>query len=161
MIHVGQKVQDFELPVGRADLHREKVRLSSLLAKGPVVISFFPLAFTRVCTTQMCDARDHLGAIAGLGAQVVGFSCDSAYANAAFAKEQGLPFPILSDANREVVDALWETQDVAGVARVPKRGWMLVAPDGTVAERWVAEVPGAAWPGNGPIEAALSKLASG
>lgn len=161
MLRVGDTLPEFELPVGRADLHREKVSLSSLLAKGPLVISFYPLAFTRVCTTQMCDARDHLGSIAGVGAQIVGFSCDSAYANAAFAKEQGLPFPILSDANREVVDRIWETQDVAGVSRVPKRGWMLVAPDGKVAERWIAEAAGAAWPGNGPIEAALQKLSQG
>jgi peroxiredoxin len=158
MLPIGEKVPDFELPVGRADLHREKVRLHDLLAKGPVVISFYPLAFTRVCTTQMCDARDHLGALGALGAQVLGFSCDSAFSNAAFAKEQHLTFPILSDANREVVDALWETQDVAGVARVPKRGWMVIAQDGTVAEKWISDVPGAAWPGNAPIEAALAKL---
>jgi peroxiredoxin len=160
MLRVGDKVPDFELPVGRADQHREKVRLGALLEKGPVVLSFFPLAFTRVCTTQMCDARDHLANIAGLGAQVYGFSCDSAFSNAAFARDQKLPFPILSDANRDVVDALWETQDVAGVNRVPKRGWMVVAPDGTVAGQWIADVAGEPWPGNAPIEAALQKLAA-
>lgn len=158
MLQIGERVPDFELPVGRADLVREKLRLGALLEKGPVVLSFFPLAFTRVCTTQMCDARDHLGVMASLGAQVVGFSCDSAFANAYFAKEQHLTFPIWSDPNREVVDRIWATEDTAGVRRVPRRGWMVVAQDGTLAEQWVAELPGSPWPGNAPIDAALQKL---
>jgi len=157
MLGVGDKVPDFELPVGRADLAREKVRLSDALVKGPVVLSFFPLAFTRTCTQQMCDARDHMGALSRVGATVFGFSCDTSFSNAHFAKEQGLTFPIFSDANREVVDLIWATEDVAGVRRVPKRGWLLIAPDGAVAEKWVADHPGH-WLGNAPIEAALQKL---
>ena len=158
MLAPGAHVPDFELPVAHADGRKDKVQLKTLLAQGPVVLSFYPLAFTRVCTTQMCDARDSLGAIAGLGATVLGFSCDSVFANVAFAREQHLTFGIYSDANREVVDRIWATQDVAGVARVPKRGWMVIAQDGTLAAQWVSEVPGAAWPGNALIEAALAKL---
>lgn len=160
MLRVGDAVPDFELPVGRADLHREKARLSALLAKGPLVISFFPLAFTRVCTTQMCDARDHYGAIAGVGAQVMGFSCDSSFSNAYFAREQQLSFPIWSDPNREVVDGIWETEDVAGVHRVPRRGWMVIGRDGRVVAQWTAHAAGDPWPGNAPILDALRAAAS-
>jgi peroxiredoxin len=159
VLDVGEKVPDFELPVGRADLHRERVKLSDALAKGPVVISFYPLAFTKTCTQQMCDARDHMGSLSRLSATIFGFSIDTPHSNAHFAKEQGLNFPILSDPNREVVDAIWATEDVIGVKRVAKRGWMLIAPDGTVAEKWVADHAGH-WLGNGPIEAALEKLAA-
>ncbi|HVM44296.1 MAG TPA: redoxin domain-containing protein, partial [Candidatus Thermoplasmatota archaeon] len=61
------------------------VAFPSLLGRGPVVLSFFPLAFTRVCTTQMCEARDNAERYERLGAQLFGFSCDSKWANHRFA----------------------------------------------------------------------------
>jgi peroxiredoxin len=158
MLNVGDKVPDFELPLAHADGRKDKVRFSSLLGKGPIVLSFYPLAFTRVCTAQMCDARDSMAALGRLGAQVYGFSCDNAFVNAQFAKHEGLAFGLFSDANHDVVESLWATQEVAGVRHAPKRGWLVVTPEGTVAEKWVTDVPGAPWPGNGPIEAALQKL---
>src|SRR5690242_7513883 len=107
MLAPGDKLPDVTLPCGFADGRKTPVRLHDALAKGPVVLSFFPLAFTRVCTTQMCDARDHHGDLDALRAQVFGFSCDSVHANAAFAKSLDLKHGILADANREVVRALW------------------------------------------------------
>lgn len=160
MLAPGDHVPDFTLLAGFADGRREPTRMHALLERGPVVLSFFPLAFTRVCTTQMCDMRDHHAALDRLGATAYGFSCDSAPANAAFAKAEGLRHGILSDPNREVVDRLWETDPalVVGVARTPRRGWMVVGQDGRVVDLWVAHKAGDAWPGNAPIEAALARL---
>jgi glutaredoxin-dependent peroxiredoxin len=158
MLSPGDLVPDFTLPVGYADGRKEPTRFSSLLGKGPIVISFFPLAFTSTCTKQMCDARDHADVYAQRHATLFGFSCDSVFSNAKFAAEHGLAHGIFSDANREVVDALWETYEVVGVKRVPRRGWMVVAPDGRVAERHVQD-PGTPWVGHQSIEEAIRKVA--
>ena len=160
MLNVGDHVPDFELPVAYSDGRKEKLQLKTVLGNGPVVLSFFPLAFTRVCTTQMCDARDHHTTMDQLHARTLGFSCDSVFVNAKFAAAEALPtsIGILSDANREVVEKIWATEDVAGVNRVPKRGWLLLNKDGVVAAKYVAEKPGDAWPGNAPIEQAIARL---
>lgn len=162
MLQPGHQVPDFTLLAGWADGRREPTRLGSLLENGPVVLSFFPLAFTRVCTTQMCDMRDAHAVLDRLGAIAYGFSCDSAPVNAAFAKAEGLRHGILSDPNREVVDLLWETDPVpvVGVKRTPRRGWMVVGPDGRVVDLWVAQKAGDPWPGNAGIEAALAKVSA-
>lgn len=155
MLAPGDRVPDFTLPVAYADGRKDDVRFSSLLGRGPIVLSFFPLAFTRVCTVQVCDMRDHAADMERLGAQVFGFSCDSKWANQRFAAEQAMAHGIFSDANRAVVDLLWETQTTAGVERVPKRGWMVVDAEGVVVERYVTDVAGEPWVGTKPIEAAL------
>jgi peroxiredoxin len=157
MLRPGDRVPPFTLPVGYPDGRREDVAFASLLGKGPIVISFFPLAFTRVCTTQMCDMRDRAAELDRFDAQVFGFSCDSKWTNAKFAGEQSLKHGIFSDANREVVDVLWETQTTAGVHRVPKRGWMVIDAQGVVVDLHVADVPGDPWVGTQAIESALAK----
>lgn len=156
MLDVGDEVPDFALPVAYADGRRDPVAFRSLLRKGPVVLSFFPLAFTRTCTRQLCDMRDHAAWLDGLDVQAFGFSCDSAYTNVAYAREQGLRHGIFSDPNREVVERVWATMTVVGVHRVPKRGWLVVGQDGRVAARWVTDVPGE-WPGIGPLQEALAR----
>lgn len=157
MLRVGDVVPDFTLPVAYADGRKDDVAFSSLLGRGPIVFSFFPLAFTRVCTIQVCDMRDNTRVYEALGAQVFGFSCDSKWANVAFAKQESMTHGVFSDANRAVVDRLWETQTTAGVERVPKRGWMVVDARGVVVDLYVTDVPGAAWVGSKPIEAAILK----
>ena len=157
MLQPGDKVPDFTLPVGYADGQKVDVAFSSLLGRGPIVISFFPLAFTRVCTTQVCDMRDHAAEYARHHAQVFGFSCDSKWVNAQYAKAESLGYGIFSDANRAVVDRLWETQTTAGVERVPKRGWMVIDARGVVVDLYVTDVSGAPWVGTAPIAAALAK----
>lgn len=154
MLDVGDEAPDFALPLAHADGRKEPVRFRDLLGKGPLVLTFFPLAFTRTCTRQMCELRDHAASLDGLGAQVHGFSCDSAYTNVAYAREQGLAHGIFSDPNREVVDRLWATMTVVGVKRVPKRGWLVFGRDGRVVARWVTDEPGE-WTGIKPLEDAL------
>lgn len=160
MLRPGDKVPDFTLPVAYADGRKDDVTFSTLLGRGPIVLSFFPLAFTRVCTTQMCDMRDHAADMARHGALVFGFSCDSKWSNQRFAAEQSLAHGIFSDANRAVVDRIWETQTTAGVERVPKRGWMIIDARGLVVEAFATDVPGAPWGGSKPIEVALAKAGS-
>jgi peroxiredoxin (alkyl hydroperoxide reductase subunit C) len=92
-IEVGQEAPDFELP----DQQRNKVKLSSFRGDKNVVVVFYPFTFTGVCTGELCEIRDDLAAYDRAGAQVVAISCDSPFAQAKFATEQGYTFPVLSD----------------------------------------------------------------
>ena len=133
----GTKLPDFTLKLATKDGIADW-KLSDHLGKGPLVFAFYPLAFTGVCTVEMCDFRDNLAPFAALDAQVFGFSIDPAPSNKAFAASQGLPFGILSDPNREVIGKLWPAMPtpLAGVNGTAKRGAMVVSPDGTV--KWTS-----------------------
>src|SRR5581483_8741621 len=109
MLRVGDKVPDFELPLAFADGKRDKVRFSSLLGHGPVVIGFYPLAFTGTCTTEMCEMRDAQSFFDHLDAKAVGFSVDTPHTNVQFAKANHLRHGLFSDANHEAVDKIWAT----------------------------------------------------
>ena len=65
------------------------------------MLLFFPLAYTGVCTKEMCDISDGLDAYAGLGAAVYGISVDSPFAQAAWAKESKILVPLLSDPQQD------------------------------------------------------------
>jgi peroxiredoxin len=92
-IEVGQEAPDFELP----DQKRDKVRLSDFRGKKNVVLVFYPFTFTGVCTAELCGLRDDPGAFDTADAQVLAVSCDTPFAQAKFAEEQGYTFPVLSD----------------------------------------------------------------
>jgi peroxiredoxin len=66
-----------------------------------VIIHFFPLAFTGVCTTQLCTMRDSFGYYEDLGAQILGISVDSPFTLAKFKAENNYQFPLLSDFNKD------------------------------------------------------------
>lgn len=91
-IEVGQQAPDFELP-GQDG----KVKLSSFRGRQNVVVVFYPFTFTGVCTGELCELRDDLAAYQRADAQVLAVSCDSPFAQAKFAAEQGYTFPVLSD----------------------------------------------------------------
>ncbi|WP_211239730.1 redoxin domain-containing protein [Jiangella gansuensis] len=89
---VGSPAPHFELP----DQHGATVRLSGLRGR-PVVVVFFPFAFTGVCTGEMAALRDAFVPAVGDAAHVVAVSCDSMFALRVFAESNGLDFPLLSD----------------------------------------------------------------
>lgn len=130
---VGTKMPDFNLKLAAKDGVTD-FKLSEHLGKGPIVIAFYPLAFSGICTKEVCDMRDHLGSLAGLHAQVYGMSADTHFANKAFAEKENLGFGLLSDPNRDVIGRFWPTMptQVAGVSHVAKRGAVVLNADGTV-----------------------------
>src|SRR5436305_2051937 len=88
---------------------RKEVRVRDLLGK-PVVLAFFPAAFTSTCTAEMCTFRDSLARFNDLDAQVYGISVDMPFTLKVFGEQNGLTFPLLSDANREAIrafDVVW------------------------------------------------------
>ena len=128
---VGQPAPEIDLPVAGGG---DNFKLSDSKGKEPVVLLFFPLAWTGICTQQMCDARDAMGQYTALGAKVIGISVDSQFALAKFKEEQGLTFDLASDANRTAVTAFGNKHDeaIAGVLGVAKRSAFVIDKDGIV-----------------------------
>lgn len=95
-IKAGDKAPDFTL-VSKTANGPEIVKLSELTAKSPVVLLFFPMAYTGVCTTEMCDISNGISEYENLNAQVVGISGDNPFAQEAWAQKEGITIPLLSD----------------------------------------------------------------
>lgn len=95
-IKVGDKAPDFALVTKTAD-GPEIVKLSELTAKSPVVLLFFPMAYTGGCTTEMCDISNGISEYDSLNAQVVGISGDNPFAQEAWAQKEGITISLLSD----------------------------------------------------------------
>ncbi|MDO3644878.1 redoxin domain-containing protein [Mucilaginibacter sp. L3T2-6] len=107
----------------------EKKEISLADYKGrKIVLHFFPLAFTSVCTTQLCTMRDNFGYYAGLNAVVLGISVDSLFTLAKFKEENNYQFDLLSDFNKEVSSAYGAlyTDFAFGMKGVSKRAAFVI-----------------------------------
>src|SRR4051812_19898060 len=100
MLTPGQKAPEFSL----FSSDKKEVALSTFKGKN-VIILFFPMAFTSVCTAELCEMRDNISTYSALNAEILGISVDSPFTLAKFKEEQNLPFDLLSDFNKEVSQA--------------------------------------------------------
>ena len=137
-IRKGDKAPAFSLPARLG----EPVDISADLGKRPIVLLFFPFAFSGVCNDQLCHFRDTWSQWQQLDAAVYGISVDSPIANDKWRADLDLPFPLLSDMNREVTRA-WDLlhEDLKGVKDIARRAVFVIGPDGTVVYDWVGESP--------------------
>ncbi|MBI3975460.1 MAG: redoxin domain-containing protein [Armatimonadetes bacterium] len=141
---------------------RQQVRLSELLGQ-PLVLAFFPAAFSNTCTKEMCTFRDTLHGFDDIGVRVIGISVDMPYAQKAWAEQHTLSFPLLSDYNREAVkafgveDPTFAKGVLPGVAR---RSVFVLDKDGTVTYRWVSDVPSVE-PNYAEVEEAARRAGAG
>lgn len=135
-ISVGDHVEAFALPFEPGGT----IDLADHLGSEPIVLLFFPLAFSSVCTAELCRFRDDWDAFAALDAAVFGISVDSPFVTQRFRAEENLPFPILSDFNR-AVSRDWGVlyEEVMGLRGVSKRAAFVIGRDGRVAYAWVTE----------------------
>ena len=123
----------------------------------PVVLLFFPLAFSDVCTEEMCHLAEDWSRWEELGATVLGISVDSPFVNRKFAEETGVPFPILSDFNREASEAYGVLYpEFFGMKGVSKRAAFVVDGEGVVRWAWVTEDAGVMPPFDEILEAVRS-----
>jgi len=103
MLKVGDTAPEFDL---MTQDHTKKVKLSDYLGKKKVVLLFYPLDFSPVCTNEHCAFGPSLSDItAGQDAVVFGVSCDSPFTHAAFKKQYNIPYDLLSDVSRDTVKA--------------------------------------------------------
>ncbi|HVW20621.1 MAG TPA: redoxin domain-containing protein [Opitutaceae bacterium] len=130
---VGAPAPDFTLKTKAADGLKD-VKLSDNFGKRKTVLLFFPLAYTGVCTQEMCDVTSGLGAYEGLNAAVYGISVDSPFSQEAWAKQNAIKVTLLSDLNRTVTkayDVLFPM--LAGVGDTSARAAFVIGRDGKIA----------------------------
>jgi peroxiredoxin len=127
VIAVGQPAPDFTLK----DQNNEEFTLSSFRGKRAVLIVFYPLAFTGICTGELCAVRDDISSFQNDAVQVVSISVDSPYSHKIFSEREGYDFPLLSDfwPHGAVAQLYGVFNDTAGIAN---RGTFLVDKDGIV-----------------------------
>jgi peroxiredoxin len=136
VVEVGSKAPEFTLK----DYNNEKVSLSSVYAEKPVLLVFYPFAFSGICTGELCQLRDDISSFEGV--RVLGVSVDTPYSLKVWAEQEGYQFPLLSDfwPHGAVAQEYGVFNDKAGMAN---RGTFLIDGEGMVR---FAEV-------NGPGEA--------
>lgn len=138
-VKVGDKAPVFTLH--SSDL--KPVSLADYTGKN-VVLLFFPMAFTSVCTEELCTMRDDIATYNGLDAEILAVSVDSPFTLGRFKQDQSLNFPLLSDFNKEVsrnYGSLYE-EFVFGLRGVSKRSAFVIDKEGTVRYAEVLESAG-------------------
>ena len=135
-VETGAKAPDFTLP----DQDRQPVTLSERLVQGPVVLAFFPAAFSGTCQKEMCTFRDSMAELQKVNAQVLGISVDTFFALKAWADQQHLNFPLLSDFNREVLPKYGVVNpDMIGLKNISKRAVFVIDRKGIVRHQEVLD----------------------
>ncbi|PSQ41851.1 peroxiredoxin [Halobacteriales archaeon SW_7_68_16] len=142
MVTVGDLAPEFSTPLVTDEM--TSCTLSEAIVDGPVILAFFPGAFTSVCTGEMRTFRDRIGDVTDAGATLYGISTDSPFALREFREQNDLPFGLLSDHDRELVTAydLRADMESVGIHDVADRAVVIVDPNGRVTYRWVGETLG-------------------
>jgi peroxiredoxin len=128
-VQIGQTAPDFTLK----NTDMQDVTLSSFRGQKNVVLLFVPLAFTGVCTNELCSVRDNLNNYTKLNAEVLGISVDSPFSQKAWKEKENLNFTLLSDFNRQAVKAYDVMYDeLIGLQGVAKRAAFVIDKEGKV-----------------------------
>ena len=155
-IRQGDAAPGFSLPAKMG----EQVDVGAMIGTEKIVLLFLPFAFSPVCTDELCHFRDTWSQWEGLDAKVFGITVDSPFAVDRFREEQKIPFPILSDFNKEVCPQYGGMHDdLVGLKGVAKRSVFVIGADGKVAHSWVSEDPRVQVPFD-EIKAALDNVAT-
>ena len=153
-VDVGAKAPDFTLH----NQDRQDVTLSQELKKGPVVLAFFPAAFSGTCQQEFCTFRDSSADLSKVNATVLGVSTDTFFALKAWADQNKLTFPLLSDYNKEVIRQYGVVNpDMIGLKNIAKRAVFVIDRNGVVRHREVLE-DARNEPDYGKVKAALASL---
>lgn len=156
MLQIGDRAPEFSL----IDQDKQSVSLSSFKGQN-VLLLFFPAAFSATCTEELCSVRDDLGRYSALDVQPIGISVDLPFTLARYREEQRLPFPLLSDFNKEVsraYGALYE-EWIWGLKGVSKRAVFVIDRDGIVRYSEILE-DAREVPDFNKVKAALEELAT-
>jgi peroxiredoxin Q/BCP len=131
-VSVGEKAPEFSLPSGTG----ERVALSSLVGRKPVVLFFYPKDDTPGCTMEACSFRDQYESFVEAGAEVIGVSSDSVESHQRFASKHRLPMTLLSDAEGRV-RALYGVKRTLGL--FPGRATFVIDASGIVRHTFVSQ----------------------
>lgn len=140
-IELGSKAPDFKL----FNTDKEAVSLSDMQGKKNVLLLFFPMAFTGVCTAELCSVRDDIGKYDNETTQVYGISVDSVFTLENFKAQQNYNYPLLSDFNKVASDnygILYESFTGMDMKGVSKRSAFIVDREGIIKYAEVLENAG-------------------
>ena len=138
-IEVGTKAPNFTLK-SKSSGDVTDVTLSSNFGSKNTVLLFVPLAFTGVCTGELCDITAGLGAYTDLNADVIGISVDSPFAQAAWAQKESIGITLASDLNKSVAaDYGVLLDDLMGFGPVAARAAFVIDQDGVA--KYTAPTP--------------------
>jgi len=131
-LKVGTKAPDFALK-SKGSAGVTEIKLSNNLGKKNTVILFFPLAFTGVCTSELCDVTAGLSQYSQLNAEVIGVSVDSPFAQEAWANKEKIGIPLASDLNKKTAEA-YEVllPDLGGFGATSARAAFVIDKDGVI-----------------------------
>ncbi len=156
-ISVGSKAPDFTLKSKQAS-GLVDVKLSNNFGKKNTVLLFFPLAFTSVCTKELCDITAGFGAYSGLNADVLGISVDSPFAQEAWAQKEKIGITLASDLNKTTIKAYNVVFPMlAGVGDTAARSAFVIDKNGVVQYSEQTPTP-KDLPNFEAVKAALAKL---
>ena len=138
-LNIGDKAPSFTLK----DTDLQDASLENYAGKT-VVLVFFPMAFSSVCTDELCYMRDNLSKYDSLNAQVLALSVDSPFTLKKFKEENNLNFPVLSDFNKQVSQAYgaYYEEFVLGLQGVSKRAVFVINGDGKIQYQEILENAG-------------------
>ena len=141
MVSTGDTAPDISATIGTSD--HEPFELDDHLGDGPVVLAFFPGAFTPPCTNEMIAFQEHADAFEAAGATVFGVSADSPFSQGAFREEHGIEFDLVSDMAGDAIRAYDLEIDIAelGLHGIANRAVFVIDDDGEVVFDWVADDP--------------------
>ena len=141
MVSTGDTAPTFTATRGTAE--HESFDLDDHLGDGPVVLAFFPGAFTPPCRNEMLGLQSHLDDFRDAGATVFGISADSPFSQGAFSEDHGLEFDLVSDMNGDTIEAYGLTMDIPdlGLHGIANRAVFVLDDEGTVTYRWIADDP--------------------
>lgn len=141
MLESGDAAPTFTATRGTGD--HESFALEDHLGDGPVVLAFFPGAFTPPCTNEMVALQEHLTEFQEAGATIFGVSADSPFTQGAFREEHGIEFDLVSDMAGDVIRAYDLEIDIEdlGLHGIANRAVFVLDTDGTVTYSWVADDP--------------------
>jgi len=137
----GDTAPSFTATRGTSD--HEPFDLDDVLGDGPVVLAFFPGAFTPPCSNEMVSLQAHLDDFEDAGATLLGVSADSPFSQGAFREEHGLEFDLVSDMAREAISAYDLEIDIGdlGLHGIANRAVYVLDDEGTVTFAWEADDP--------------------
>jgi peroxiredoxin len=142
MVEVGDRAPDFTAPLAGGEAYHdvEAFSLADALGDGPIVLAFVPAAFTGWCSSELATFADGVDAFEAVDARVYGVSVDLPFAQNVWADELGLPFPMLSDPTRAVIEAYGVVrEEFYDVFTVAERSVFVIDPDGVVTYRWIED----------------------
>jgi len=127
--------------IGTSD--HEPFDLEDHLGEGPVVLAFFPGAFTPPCTNEMVALQEHLERFEDAGATILGVSADSPFSQGAFREEHGIEFDLVSDMDGDTIRAYDLETDIPdlGLYAIANRAVFVLDEEGTITYKWVADEP--------------------